>query len=130
MTLHHAYLIKGWLLDKDPPKQVIEALEAIIASKHPSESVTHSGNPFGVTIVPLARKPEPIPLEDAESTSVTEQPKPHRKHNWSPERRAAAAERMRIRQANGSLRKKQVSPPGEAYAPLPAEAVGAARQTW
>lgn len=96
MSVNHAYLIKGWLLDKDPPKAVSEAMEAVIKALQQQEPVVHSGEPLDVKIALLAAAPEP-------EAQQPEAPKPPRKCAWSPEQRKAASDRMKARQANGEL---------------------------
>lgn len=100
--LHHAYLIKGWLLDKDPPKEVAEALQAIIKGIGSAEPVAIRGNPVELQIVPQVHREEAEAAkpEHSEATAaaldpaVTDEPKPRRKHNMSPEAREAARQRM------------------------------------
>lgn len=128
--LHHAYLIKGWLLDKDPPAAVTQALEAIIAA---NERVVISGEPSGAKMVRLAVDSESEPLLSPALTPVSRAKldEPAKGRGWTPERRAEAAGRMRQRQANGGIRRgtKKDKSPGESSAPLPNQAAGA-RPTW
>jgi outer membrane biosynthesis protein TonB len=102
--LHHAYLIKGWLLDKDPPAAVTEALEAIIGS------LGREPNPVQAVQVPPIPTQPPAPAPDtadeqqeqagSEPKDDHEPPAPARKkHNMSPEAREAARQRMIAMQA-------------------------------
>ncbi|MDY3551431.1 hypothetical protein R5W24_000507 [Gemmata sp. JC717] len=136
--LHHACLIKGWLLDKDPPKAVTEALEAIIAEQTEREAVAIHGDRFEMEIVPF---PEPTkadvssleirnPLTTEPDRTPAEQSKSVRNGGeWTPERRAAAAERMRKAREAKAAKRTRVASPGEAHAPLSGQTAGA-RQTW
>lgn len=103
--LHHAYLIKGWLLDKDPPKAVSEALEAIIAGV--AETVAHVARIQRIDseIEVLTAKTEALtpqhPKENLPVSEPQEAPKqtnptpPLQRKGWTPERKAAQAEIMR-----------------------------------
>lgn len=73
MTIYNAYLIKGWMVDKTPPDEVKSAIEEVIAS--------------------LTPRPE------AETPAA----KPKKKYTWSPERRAAAAQRMKDMRARQQI---------------------------
>jgi hypothetical protein len=109
MTIYNAYLIKGYLIDKKAPKRIMEALDTLIGTLHGSEA-----KPSQVSGVES-------PPEDSDSTSDEEEesrpsevsrpddlraksidqtsPPVKAKRAWSPEAKAAAAERMRAMRA-------------------------------
>ncbi|MCE9565811.1 MAG: hypothetical protein K8U57_27620 [Planctomycetes bacterium] len=124
MTLNQAFLIKGWLLGEHPPKEVLEAIESVIEGLSQPPAV----------IAPMSVRVEP-PLEDPTEDLATpdfrtcppmqsilhpdDTPAPKTRREWSPEARAAAADRMRARQAAGLMTKKEPAQPGGAPALSP-----------
>lgn len=55
MTINQAYLIKGWLLGEHPPKEVLDAIDAVIAglAKQPDRlehRITGEAAPIAVLI--------------------------------------------------------------------------------
>jgi hypothetical protein len=131
MTLHHAYLIKGWLLDKDPPAAVTEALEAIIAGHGRREEVTITGKPLDIRIGPLSQQTEEEPAQaEIDKTEGNTPRKAGRPRNISPEVREAARQRMIAMQAAKKLNREGGPPSGEAQASPSVGASGATRQAW
>lgn len=152
--LHHAFLLKGWLLDKIPPKEVAEAMQEVIDALG-QEVVTVAATslplpPLPVSVLesePMApaeerRLPaEPdVPADEepqhtlAVATEISPAAPAKKKHNMSPEARAAAAERMRAYQARKRAEKEgaaacegsspQAAPspaPVKPYTPVPYE---------
>ena len=126
MAVEQAWLLKGFVLAHNAPAAVVEAVEAVIAelSKGMRE-VTGSSEPIRVK-VPIAEEPLPDAGTDhaepeREGADVlpapreeTEESTPKKQRNWSPEAKAAAAERMRAMQAAKKAKK-------EGGTPLPAE---------
>jgi hypothetical protein len=142
MTLSSAWMIKGWLIAKDAPMEVLHAANdvirsmkdiALLAARKADNEESELDEPDEK---PAATPSPPLPLElprDAEELAerivnsladsltpesvervpAAELPKPKQKRKWSPEARAAAAERMRARRA----KKTQAPDPGEAPAP-------------
>jgi hypothetical protein len=120
VSLHHAYILKGFCYGANAPEKVLESVEALIQSPQPPQSISDRKVEPGT--VTEASKPEGAesPLEaDASSQPVKQ------KRSWSPEQREAAAERMRARQAAGLMKRKGRADPGEALAPLTPEVNGA-----
>lgn len=111
--LHHAYLLRGWLLDKNPPQEISEAVEAIMAvlesSVAPDRIIT--GDPARIAIrieqPELANAISEVESAKAEETATPE--KPRRQSNMSAEARAAAAERMRAYQAKKKAEREAAS---------------------
>ena len=117
-SLHLAYLIKGWLLDKQPPEAVTEALEMIIAAlTMPSDplpltlpQVVPATPPHSVAPTEMISRQDPI-FEPSEPAPVAgEVSAAKKKRAWSEEARAAAAERMRARQAAGQMKGRKDAP--------------------
>ena len=112
MSINQAYLIKGWLLGEHPPKEVMEAIDAVIAGLSANTPCVeiHLPESSAIPSVEVIERDEP----------TDEQPKPEKKRReWSPEARAAAAERLRARQAAGLMKRKEPAEPGEAQALSP-----------
>jgi hypothetical protein len=112
VSSNQAYLIKGWLLGANAPEEVWDALGAIIAM------LSSIQVPMSPPEVNIREESEPAMVEAA--TELIQAAPPRKKREWSPEAKAAAAERMRARQAAGLMKRK--SAPGEAPAPSQAGA--------
>ncbi|MFO0958274.1 MAG: hypothetical protein U0800_12745 [Isosphaeraceae bacterium] len=116
--LNQAYLLKGYLLAGDPPKEVIEALQAVIdalcvevitvsGTRDPMPPMPasflesgqldpdESSDPADVTTGPADGEPEPGPVV----TELSQDAPPKKKRNFSPEAREAARQRMIAMQA-------------------------------
>jgi hypothetical protein len=115
--LNQAYLLKGWLLDKNPPTEVIEALEAVIAElgRVPQPVVTIAGPAISSLRLPPLREPEPraegspesrgdLPDQNApgadcvddHGSEPTAPPKKKRKYpELTAEQKAAVAQRLK-----------------------------------
>ncbi|MBP3955430.1 hypothetical protein J8F10_09065 [Gemmata sp. G18] len=123
--LHHAFVLKGWSLDKNPPSEVKAAVEAIIEvlgqeavtvvstvvqlpplpdSVESSETPCQpeADEPEAVAADPADDEPEPTPVASEPARDV----QPRKKRNFSPEARAAASERMRAMQAKKRAEKE------------------------
>jgi hypothetical protein len=122
--LHHAYLLKGWMLDKNPPKEVTEAVEAIMgALVSPPAPDRISGAPVEIELPELANSSSEA--EPAQAAALPTPEKPRRQSNMSPEARAAAAERMRAYQARKKAEREaegaKTSPADKPFAPVTAD---------
>ena len=131
MTIYNAYLIKGYLIDKKAPKRIMEALDTLIGTLHSSE-----GKPSQVcgTDSPPDLSPRP-PDEEEEEPRPPEAPRPeehtarsndqpaspiNKKREWTPEARAAAAERMKkAREARAAKKAAGQDTEGVTFAPTP-----------
>jgi hypothetical protein len=101
MTVANAWLLKGYLVGIDAPQSILNAVDDLILSL--------SGNPLPeLRGDQVADQPEPDTLSQA---------KPRKRREWSPEQRAAAADRLRARREGGLLKRKDQPEPGEAEAP-------------
>lgn len=102
MNAANAYLVKGFLLAQSAPKPIMDAIEALIGTL-PTESV--ACKPESLVSEPVGRPTvEPMnapPPEDLEPPA----PETKKKREWSPEAKAAAAERMRKAREAKSARK-------------------------
>lgn len=127
----HAYLIKGYLLAKDAPKAIIDSIEAIIEGlARPEQTISSSYVPaLSSPVVPelasmaiLAEHSEPTSdnhdtdadecdAQPASEIETTPEVPPKKKRNFSPEARAAAAERMRAMQARKKAEREASSVP-------------------
>lgn len=108
MSICSAYLLKGWLLAERAPAEVMEAVESVINCLKATQPDGAEGH---LEISPLVVAPvEPADTPDEPARDdPTEQPQPpKKKHIWSPEARAAAAERMRKQRAAGMGPQKRV----------------------
>lgn len=108
--LEHAYLLKGWSLDKNPPQEVTKALEAVITALDKSSTHLPIGFPTDTERHPPQDKPaiEPAiegvtdarePASVAESASETNrekhpEPKQPRKAKTIPVEEADAVRRL------------------------------------
>jgi hypothetical protein len=145
MTLSSAWMIKGWLIAKDAPMEVLHAANdvirsmkdiALLAARETDAGDGKDEQPLPEVVeIPVTKIGLSRPVQRSETNLPTdgkdrmaepspivpaapEQPilaaeKPKQKRNWSPEARAAAAERMRALRA----KKTQAPDPGEAPAP-------------
>lgn len=106
----HYWMLKGYLIGQNAPPEIVAAAKGLLAAGQEEISQVISGPPVKVE----APRPQDEP-----------QIKP--KRGWSPEAKAAAAERMRARHAEGKMGRnpERDHPPGEAPAPLPSLAGGA-----
>jgi hypothetical protein len=98
VTLQNAYLIKGYLLDKTPPTEVVAALNAVISTLGHAENMTGSTQGIAqsrkaVTGHALAHISDDMPSLHKSADD------PPKRTGWSPEARAAQAERMKARHA-------------------------------
>jgi hypothetical protein len=101
-----ALLVKGFLLGKDAPAPILDAIEAILSQLAVLPAPT-SDRPHAEILPAAGREPEePVTLEPPVL--------PRKRRGWSPEAKAAAAERMRLLHAEGKM--KRSAPPGEARA--------------
>lgn len=117
MSIRAAYLLKGYLLDKNPPEGVVAAVDSIIATLErqplgPSDNV--ASDQVGHT---ERQQPDEAAVKTAATssapTNTSDLPeKPKRQRNMSPEARAAAAERMRAYQAKRKA-EREANSPGE-----------------
>jgi hypothetical protein len=111
VTANHAWMLKGWLLGANAPSEIMEAVDQVIASLTTLPSPPH---------VPARAQEDEQPSAPLEGPAE-ENPEPEkRRREWSPEARAAAAERMKARQAAGLMARRRPGdrpPPGEAPAP-------------
>lgn len=118
-ALHHAYLIKGFLLAKEAPKAILDAIAAIIENldrgevtistsavpQFPLQAVVGGGESSDPTETDGLPDSPLDAVEDAPSSpavtgsEATPAAPPKKNRNFSPETRAAAAERMRAMQA-------------------------------
>ena len=116
MGIEHAWLLKGWLLGQNPPEEVTQAVEAVISAL----SMERPGRAPS-TAVPETKTPDPITKGEIPGSTGTTlisdiiSPATKPRKPWSPEARAAAAERMRATQAR--LKEAKNTPPGEVRAP-------------
>lgn len=128
MAIEQAWLLKGFVLAHNAPPEVVEAAEAVIAT------ITDAGT--RITGSPLPPLPDVLPhfhegqVREVESISFNDQPventtlKPEAKERkpWSPEAKAAAAERMRAMQARKKAEKEAGRPTAVESAPEFSEA--------
>ena len=104
MGIEHAWLLKGWVLAQDAPQEITDAVDSLIAGLRRPPTASPANEIAGGEVAHHAGPPAAPPVLDIIG--------PKARKPWSPESRAAAAERMRRRQAG-----KKSHPPGEAPAP-------------
>ncbi|WP_088255367.1 hypothetical protein [Fimbriiglobus ruber] len=118
MAIEQAWLLKGWLLGQNAPKEITDAVEVLIGhfSHLKAELREEISTAWSATKSP--QHIEPFIADEITAQPHNHQPTPKKKRNWSPESRAAQADRMRQRQAAGLMtRKTETATPGKAKAP-------------
>ncbi|WP_020472392.1 hypothetical protein [Zavarzinella formosa] len=117
MSIEPAWLLKGWLLAQNPPKEISEAIDAIIGAMQklkPEMRQEISGN------TPIHDKLAKAAIPATPEIHI-EEPTPKKpRAPWSEERKAMQADRMRATQAR--LKEARAAAPGEAQAPSKAGA--------
>lgn len=133
MGIEQAWLLKGFVLAHNAPSQMVAAADAVIeALSRGTVEITRAREPIRVTMpppeepAPEAEQPEHQPEATHAETDASEEPTPKKRRNFSPEVRAAAAERMKAMHARKKAEKEGGTPrPVETtpkpFTPVPAD---------
>lgn len=115
MSICSAYLLKGWLLAERAPAEVMEAVESVIKSIATATNTEPAQTPpvqqpQELVVTGATTISEILGRAEEVHTTPTDTPPSKKKHIWSPEARAAAAERMRKQRAAGMGPQKRALP--------------------
>lgn len=114
-AINKANMIKGFLLAKESPRIILEAIDEIIKAM-PTQTISGPKD-FNLPdfVTEIEQKLAVVPPRMEEEPSA---PEPKKKRKWSPEAKAAAAERMRKAREAKLSRKTSEATTGDTYRPV------------